>query len=197
MNKYKDIPYRGVISEEVILAEERTTEEEKMHIMEGLLRALTSWPQSKDNDMENFLFLARRRNAAKRKKLKSLGKSKSTDTEEEEAEEDYGDDGKNRVCYGLSKSKSRYIHMYVCSCMYNVWICCKSAYLVNGNENKNIKWVSVGATTKKTQLFDKSNAECNHCALYEIFLRKIKGFHWKMHNYKTIREDLGMSSKSN
>lgn len=37
--------------------------------------------------------LARRRNAAKRKKLKSLGKSKSTDTEEEEGEEDYGDDG--------------------------------------------------------------------------------------------------------
>ncbi|XP_055913438.1 voltage-dependent calcium channel type A subunit alpha-1 isoform X13 [Eupeodes corollae] len=56
-------------AEEVILAEERTTEEEKMHIME-----------------------ARRRNAAKRKKLKSLGKSKSTDTEEEEGEEDYGDD---------------------------------------------------------------------------------------------------------
>uniref|UniRef100_A0A1B0AMT3 Ion transport domain-containing protein n=1 Tax=Glossina palpalis gambiensis TaxID=67801 RepID=A0A1B0AMT3_9MUSC len=57
-------------AEEVILAEERTTEEEKMHIME-----------------------ARKRNAAKSKKLKSLGKSKSTDTEEEEAEEDYGDDG--------------------------------------------------------------------------------------------------------
>ncbi|XP_059224077.1 voltage-dependent calcium channel type A subunit alpha-1 isoform X10 [Stomoxys calcitrans] len=57
-------------AEEVILAEERTTEEERMHIME-----------------------ARRRNAAKRKKLKSLGKSKSTDTEEEEGEEDYGDDG--------------------------------------------------------------------------------------------------------
>ncbi|KAM7350475.1 calcium voltage-gated channel subunit cacophony isoform 3-T3 [Cochliomyia hominivorax] len=56
-------------AEEVILAEERTTEEERMHIME-----------------------ARRRNAAKRKKLKSLGKSKSTDTEEEEGEEDYGDD---------------------------------------------------------------------------------------------------------
>lgn len=171
MNIYKDIPYRGVISEEVILAEERTTEEEKMHIMEGLLRALTSWPQSKDNDMENFLFLARRRNAAKRKKLKSLGKSKSTDTEEEEAEEDYGDDGKNCVCYGLSKSKSRYIHMYVCSCMYNVWICCKSAYLVNGKENKNIKWVSVGATTKKTQLFDKSNAECTVLYMKYFFVK--------------------------
>lgn len=41
-----------------------------------------------------YYFTARRRNAAKRKKLKSLGKSKSTDTEEEEGEEDYGDDGK-------------------------------------------------------------------------------------------------------
>lgn len=37
---------------------------------------------------------ARRRAAAKRKKLKNLGKSKSTDTEEEEADEDCGDDGK-------------------------------------------------------------------------------------------------------
>ncbi|PNF40348.1 hypothetical protein B7P43_G03698 [Cryptotermes secundus] len=52
-------------AEEVILAEERTTEEEKMHIIE-----------------------ARRRAAAKRKKLKNLGKSKSTDTEEEEGEEE-------------------------------------------------------------------------------------------------------------
>ncbi|KAK4308763.1 hypothetical protein Pmani_019563 [Petrolisthes manimaculis] len=56
-------------AEEVILAEERTTDEEKAHIME-----------------------ARRRAAAKRKKLKHLGKSKSTDTEDEEneAEEDDG-----------------------------------------------------------------------------------------------------------
>ena len=43
---------------------------------------------------KHLYFPARRRNAAKRKKLKSLGKSKSTDTEEEEAEEDCGDDGK-------------------------------------------------------------------------------------------------------
>lgn len=40
-----------------------------------------------------FPVLARRRAAAKRKKLKSLGKSKSTDTEEEDADEDCGDDG--------------------------------------------------------------------------------------------------------
>ncbi|XP_055846918.1 voltage-dependent calcium channel type A subunit alpha-1 isoform X9 [Episyrphus balteatus] len=79
-------------AEEVILAEERTTEEEKMHIME-----------------------ARRRNAAKRKKLKSLGKSKSTDTEEEEGEEDYGDDGylKSRTktqgtCKGFWHAEKRF-----------------------------------------------------------------------------------------
>lgn len=36
---------------------------------------------------------ARRRAAAKRKKLKNLGKSKSTDTEEEDADDDCGDDG--------------------------------------------------------------------------------------------------------
>lgn len=41
-----------------------------------------------------FVILARRRAAAKRKKLKNLGKSKSTDTEEEDAEDDCGDDGK-------------------------------------------------------------------------------------------------------
>ncbi|XP_053950332.1 voltage-dependent calcium channel type A subunit alpha-1 isoform X12 [Anastrepha ludens] len=79
-------------AEEVILAEERTTEAEKMHIME-----------------------ARRRNAAKRKKLKSLGKSKSTDTEEEEGEEDYGDDGylKSRPkpqgsCTGFWRAEKRF-----------------------------------------------------------------------------------------
>ncbi|XP_018802975.1 PREDICTED: voltage-dependent calcium channel type A subunit alpha-1 isoform X4 [Bactrocera latifrons] len=79
-------------AEEVILAEERTTEAEKMHIME-----------------------ARRRNAAKRKKLKSLGKSKSTDTEEEDGEEDYGDDGylKSRPkpqgsCTGFWRAEKRF-----------------------------------------------------------------------------------------
>ncbi|XP_018802974.1 PREDICTED: voltage-dependent calcium channel type A subunit alpha-1 isoform X3 [Bactrocera latifrons] len=72
-------------AEEVILAEERTTEAEKMHIME-----------------------ARRRNAAKRKKLKSLGKSKSTDTEEEDGEEDYGDDeGGEKGDEGYLKSRPK------------------------------------------------------------------------------------------
>ncbi|KAL7300818.1 hypothetical protein TKK_0006383 [Trichogramma kaykai] len=70
-------------AEEVILAEERTTEEEKMHIME-----------------------ARRRAAAKRKKLKNLGKSKSTDTEEED-NEDEPDDGFGRASYLKSKVKNQ------------------------------------------------------------------------------------------
>ncbi|XP_043276722.1 voltage-dependent calcium channel type A subunit alpha-1 isoform X12 [Venturia canescens] len=57
-------------AEEVILAEERTTEEEKMHIIEARRRAMK----------------------AQKKKLKNLGKSKSTDTEEEEGEDEQGDD---------------------------------------------------------------------------------------------------------
>ncbi|XP_070515122.1 voltage-dependent calcium channel type A subunit alpha-1 isoform X21 [Cardiocondyla obscurior] len=70
-------------AEEVILAEERTTEEEKMHILE-----------------------VRRRAAAKKKKLKNLGKSKSTDTEEEEGEDDI-DDGFSRASYFKSKVKKQ------------------------------------------------------------------------------------------
>lgn len=74
------------------MAEERTTEEEKMHIIEGNIH------KNVIKKIEiNFLFccnIARRRAAAKRKKLKNLGKSKSTDTEEEEAEDDCADDGK-------------------------------------------------------------------------------------------------------
>ncbi|KZS08153.1 Voltage-dependent calcium channel type A subunit alpha-1 [Daphnia magna] len=70
-------------AEEVILAEERTTEEEKLHIME-----------------------ARRRAAAKRKKLKHLGKSRSTDTEDEE-NEDEPDEGFSRASYLKSKVKNK------------------------------------------------------------------------------------------
>ncbi|KAL2727828.1 voltage-dependent calcium channel type A subunit alpha-1 isoform X26 [Vespula maculifrons] len=70
-------------AEEVILAEERTTEEEKMHILE-----------------------VRKRAAAKKKKLKNLGKSKSTDTEEEDAEDDQ-DDGFSRASYFKSKVKNK------------------------------------------------------------------------------------------
>uniref|UniRef100_A0A8W7K601 Voltage-dependent calcium channel type A subunit alpha-1 n=1 Tax=Anopheles albimanus TaxID=7167 RepID=A0A8W7K601_ANOAL len=79
-------------AEEVILAEERTTEEERLHIME-----------------------ARRRAAAKRKKLKNLGKSKSTDTEEDDPDEDCGDDGylKAKVktqgkCKGFWRAEKRF-----------------------------------------------------------------------------------------
>lgn len=53
-------------------------------------------------------FLARRRAAAKRKKLKNLGKSKSTDTEEEEADDDCADDGK--YIYSLLKIVTIFSH---------------------------------------------------------------------------------------
>ncbi|XP_058446082.1 voltage-dependent calcium channel type A subunit alpha-1 isoform X9 [Malaya genurostris] len=79
-------------AEEVILAEERTTEEERLHILE-----------------------ARRRAAAKRKKLKNLGKSKSTDTEEDDPDDDCGEDGylKSKVrtqgkCKGFWRAEKRF-----------------------------------------------------------------------------------------
>ena len=53
----------------MILAEERTTEEERNHIME-----------------------ARKRAANKRRKMKSLGKTRSTETDEDEDEQ--ADEGK-------------------------------------------------------------------------------------------------------
>lgn len=40
-----------------------------------------------------YFVSARRRVAAKRKKLKNLGKSKSTDTEDEDGDDDCGEDG--------------------------------------------------------------------------------------------------------
>ena len=61
------------ISEEVILAEERTTQEERNHIME-----------------------ARKRAANKRRKMKLLGKSKSTETDEDGDDED-ADEGKTKA----------------------------------------------------------------------------------------------------
>ncbi|XP_055550027.1 voltage-dependent calcium channel type A subunit alpha-1-like isoform X7 [Wyeomyia smithii] len=57
-------------AEEIILAEDRTTDEERMYIME-----------------------ARKKAAAKRKKLKALGKSKSSETDDEEATTESGDEG--------------------------------------------------------------------------------------------------------
>ncbi len=56
-------------SEEVILNEDRTTEEERRYIMEARKRALQ-----------------------KRKKLRTLGKSRSTESEDEEMEEEEGKD---------------------------------------------------------------------------------------------------------
>ncbi|XP_063223249.1 voltage-dependent calcium channel type A subunit alpha-1 [Bacillus rossius redtenbacheri] len=87
-------------AEEVILAEERTTEEEKMHIIE-----------------------ARRRAAAKRKKLKNLGKSKSTDTEEEEGEEE-DEDGFSRASYLKSKVKNKgaCVHFWRAEKRFRFWI---------------------------------------------------------------------------
>ena len=68
-----------LILEEVILAEERTTQEERNHIME-----------------------ARKRAATKRRKLKSIGKSKSTETDEDD--EDAADEGEKD--YFLSQNQS-------------------------------------------------------------------------------------------
>nr|XP_033322106.1 voltage-dependent calcium channel type A subunit alpha-1 isoform X4 [Megalopta genalis] len=70
-------------AEEVILAEERTTEEQKLHILEG-----------------------RRRAAAKKKRMKNLGKSRSTDTEEEEGDDDQ-DDGYSRSSYMKPRAKDK------------------------------------------------------------------------------------------
>ena len=56
----------------MILAEERTTEEERNHIME-----------------------ARKRAANKRRKMKSLGKTRSTETDEDEDEQ--ADEGKETI----------------------------------------------------------------------------------------------------
>lgn len=79
----------------MILAEERTTEEEKMHIIEGLLPQIFGKPNS--NVMP--LLTARRRAAAKRKKLKNMH-SKSTDEEDED--EDDEEEGKLGVETPLS-----------------------------------------------------------------------------------------------
>lgn len=68
-------------AEEVILAEERTTEEERNHIME-----------------------ARKRNANKRRKLKTLTKGRSTETEEDP---DDPDDGRHLIHCILLVRRSR------------------------------------------------------------------------------------------
>ena len=60
------------------MAEERTTQEERNHIME-----------------------ARKRAANKRRKLRSMGKSKSTETEEDD---DDADEGKTQGNYEIFKT---------------------------------------------------------------------------------------------
>ena len=66
----------------MILAEERTTDEEKMHIINA------------------------RRRAARKKKMKKIGKSKSTDTEDEDLDDDLADDGKLILRYPVEKKFS-------------------------------------------------------------------------------------------
>lgn len=56
-------------------------------------------------------FVARRRVAAKRKKMKHMGKSKSTDTEDEDADEDCGDEGEY-VLYGFFETKKRFFSFF-------------------------------------------------------------------------------------
>uniref|UniRef100_V9I874 Voltage-dependent calcium channel type A subunit alpha-1 n=2 Tax=Apis cerana TaxID=7461 RepID=V9I874_APICE len=80
-------------AEEVILAEERTTEEEKKHILEG-----------------------RKRAEAKKKKL---GKSKSTDTEEEEGDDDQ-DDGFSRS--SSTKEKGPCKQFWLAEKRFRYWI---------------------------------------------------------------------------
>lgn len=63
-----------------------------MHIMEGQSQIHLSLGLF--NKIKNLkTFIARRKAAAKRNKLKNLGKSKSTDTEDEDASEECTEDG--------------------------------------------------------------------------------------------------------
>lgn len=61
--------------------------------------------------ISSFYFPARRRAAAKRKKLKNLGKSKSTDTEEEDGEDD-ADDGESYFTLFLIGTVAFYINIF-------------------------------------------------------------------------------------
>ena len=85
------------ISEEVILAEERTTQEERNHIME-----------------------ARKRAANKRRKLKSMGKSKSTETDDDDEDADEG----NIPCFVSKKeNRSRGIGGFKVKSFFLFWSC--------------------------------------------------------------------------
>lgn len=79
------------------MAEERTTDEERRHIIEGKMKRDIKFSfMVLYDDFFNALRVfstARRRADIKRKKLKTLGKSKSTESEEE-CEEEEADEGK-------------------------------------------------------------------------------------------------------
>ncbi|XP_011300228.1 voltage-dependent calcium channel type A subunit alpha-1 isoform X3 [Fopius arisanus] len=79
-------------AEEVILAEERTTEEEKKHIIDARKRAEKARKKKAKSEEKK----------KKKQKLKNVGKSKSTDTEEED-EDDPGDEPKKKL-KGFSSS---------------------------------------------------------------------------------------------
>jgi len=123
--------------EEVILAEERTTDEERRHIIEGkthrhlggifrcysfLCRILYAYY----NTGILWFIVARRRADIKRKKLKTLGKSKSTESEEE-CEEEEADEGKYNcflymaLAYGMDSvdDKTR-VSIVICHWWLNV-----------------------------------------------------------------------------
>ncbi|KAK7579828.1 hypothetical protein V9T40_000457 [Parthenolecanium corni] len=72
-------------AEEVILSEDRTTDEERLHIMES-----------------------RRRAAMKSKKLHNIGKSKSSESEEEEAEDEENGEGAEEVLEDMGISRAIY-----------------------------------------------------------------------------------------
>lgn len=81
----------------------------------------------------NSKFAARRRVAAKRKKLKNLGKSKSTDTEDEDADEDCGDEGELQfnfhcvchACLFVQFSIVNFFYLWVDALDFNHLFCLK------------------------------------------------------------------------
>lgn len=88
------------IPEEVILTEDRTTEEVRQHILNGKNAFFCNDKRKKIEKSQNrkkkqlknaiCLFSVRRRNAAKKRKLNAADKSKSTDTEDESTFDDEG-----------------------------------------------------------------------------------------------------------
>lgn len=95
-------------SEEVILNEDRTTEEERMHILSGELGL--NFQMRRISLVNRYLqspsfHLVRKRLAAKKRKLKANEKSKSTDTEDESTYDYCHDDG-------MAPFRPQNIHIY-------------------------------------------------------------------------------------